>query len=77
MYGKDDDGNVLKLSIVVNLLDLNREVRRLGYSIENTLYEVEIDNGASYIVVPRQLQIDPCTVVFTYNLLFWLNSVYY
>ena len=40
MYGKDDDGNVLKTLIFVPQKVLAKELRLRGMSFENTVYEI-------------------------------------
>ena len=58
IYGTDRNRNRVKISIILDRLAINREVRKLGYSFENTIYKLTV-NEESYIVTPRQLQIDP------------------
>ena len=57
-YGKDDDRNVIKVPIQVDMLALNREIRKYGISFENTIYEMLL-NDEKHLVTPRQLQVDP------------------
>jgi ribosomal protein L25 (general stress protein Ctc) len=65
IYGKDPAKlNVpgapqLRRSVYVDQRDVLREFRRLGTSIENTLFEIVLDDGSSYEVTPRQLQVHP------------------
>jgi ribosomal protein L25 (general stress protein Ctc) len=66
IHGINDDGTVLKHNITVDSKDLNREIRELGISIENTAYDLIINdaNGETksiYTVTPRQLATNPMT----------------
>lgn len=66
VHGVDDAGKVLKHLVHVDKKWLNREIRELGQSLENTAYDVTIkdDEGSTlntYCVTPRQLAINPLT----------------
>ncbi len=60
VYGKDDDGNVLKVMVSVPIKDLVKELRKQGKSFENTIYRVVVQpTGEQYITTPRQIQFNP------------------
>lgn len=65
IYGKDPakvgvpGAPQLRKSVSVDQRDVLREFRRLGASIENTLFEMVLDDGSKYEVTPRQLQVHP------------------
>jgi large subunit ribosomal protein L25 len=62
IYGKDDDGNVLKMLVTVPVKDLMRELRSKGKSFENTLYSIIVQpTGEQYYTTPRQIQFNPVT----------------
>jgi hypothetical protein len=42
VYGVDNDGNVSKQLVTVHELDIERELRRVGMSFENTIYELVV-----------------------------------
>lgn len=65
VYGVDDDRNVLKLMVTVDLPVIEKELRRLGQKFENTIYEMTIQDEQQselqkHLVVPRQTQLCGC-----------------
>ena len=60
LYGLDDEKNVLKRMIMVDMKSIEREMRNRKSSFENTLYELKLSDDTSYQVTPRQLQVHPC-----------------
>jgi len=60
IYGTDGKGRVVKVMVAADRLLLEREMRRRGAALENTVYDVSLPNGTSFTVVPRQLQLNPC-----------------
>lgn len=59
LYGVDENRNVLKVNLLTNKKDILREFRTNGTSLENTLYELELDNDTKHVVTPRQIQFSP------------------
>ena len=58
LLGVDENRNVVKVLLQVDMIALNREIRKYGVSFENTIYEL-ILNDEKYLVTPRQLQVHP------------------
>lgn len=61
IYGVGPDKTNLSIRVMMPVKPLNKLVRDLKHSFENTVHAVKLDDGSEYIVTPRQLQIDPCT----------------
>lgn len=59
VYGQQESGHVLKVMVAVDRLLIEREMRRRGAALENTVYEVSLPDGTVYSVVPRQVQLNP------------------
>ena len=60
LYGPaPNGGNIPFKKLMIKRLDIEREARRQRLSLENTLYELHMDD-AKYIVTIRQYQINPC-----------------
>ena len=64
-YGKDENRNIIKVPIQVDMIALSREIRKFGISFENTVYELLL-NDEKHLVTPRQLQVDPGIDNFKY-----------
>ena len=59
VYGKRKDGLTLNTRIKIKSTEFEKQLRLRGAAIENTLYQVVIDN-VEYNVLPRQIQFHPC-----------------
>ena len=59
VYGKTKDGLTLNTRIKIKSTEFEKQLRLRGAAIENTLYQVVIDN-VEYNVLPRQIQFHPC-----------------
>jgi hypothetical protein len=59
LYGLDDDRNVLKRMVSVDLKTIAAELRERKSSMENTIYRLRLDDGTTHLVTPRQLQVHP------------------
>ena len=59
LYGLDDERNVLKRMVSIELKAIAKELRDRKNSMENTIYRLHLDDGTSYLVTPRQLQVHP------------------
>ena len=64
IYGENDDKQNLKILVQVNRIEFEQQLRAKGASIENTIYNIKLDNGETYPVVPRQIQFNPCKSFF-------------
>ena len=60
VYGKDDDKKNLSIRVMVPVKPLNKLIRERKHSFENTVQKLVLDDNSEYIVVARQLQLDPC-----------------
>lgn len=63
VYGTDDKKQNLAIKIMVPVKYLNKLVRERKYSFENTVQKLVLDDNSEYIVMARQLQLDPCKLV--------------
>lgn len=45
---------------MVPVKPLNKMIRDMRFSFENTIQKLQLDDNTEYIVTPRQLQVDPC-----------------
>jgi len=65
LYGKDQNGRVLKQLISVETKALSREIRSRGVTLENTVFELNVmdEDGTEtkHAVAPRQLTRNPLT----------------
>lgn len=64
LYGVDEDKNVVKVNLTVDMKSVMRELRALGDSIENTIYELKLTDEktgevSSHAVLPRQIPLHP------------------
>ena len=59
LYGLDDERNVLKRMVSVELKTIAKELRERKNSMENTIYRLRLDDGTAHLVTPRQLQVHP------------------
>jgi large subunit ribosomal protein L25 len=64
LYGVDEDKNVVKMNLTVDTKAVNRELRALGDSIENTIYELNVVDESTgetttHAVLPRQIPLNP------------------
>ena len=59
LYGLDDERNVLKRLVSIELKTIAKELRDRKNSMENTIYRLRLDDGTSHLVTPRQLQVHP------------------
>eukprot|EP01041_Mallomonas_annulata_P007967 gene7967-16309_t len=61
VYGVDEDRNIVKFAITTPISEIRKELRIKGRSVENTLYNIVLDNGSTHLVTPRQIQLNPLT----------------
>lgn len=64
LYGVDEDKNVVKVNLTVDMKSVTRELRNLGESIENTIYELSLTDEitgevSKHTVLPRQIPLHP------------------
>ena len=64
LYGVDEDKNVVKVNLTVDAKSVARELRELGESIENTIYELKLTDDrtgevSTHTVLPRQIPLHP------------------
>ena len=59
LYGLDDERNVLKRMVSIELKAIAKELRDRKNSMENTIYRLRLDDGTTHLVTPRQLQVHP------------------
>ena len=59
VYGQGQDGEKSRVMVRVNKIEFLRELRRIGKSIENTVYELSVEGGATELVTPRQVTFNP------------------
>ena len=60
LYGKDAHDNNVKVNIQVEKKIFDREIRTHRYSIESTIYKLVLDGTTEHLVIPRQIQLNPC-----------------
>lgn len=63
VYGKDDDKKNLAVKIMIPVKPLNKLVRDRKHSFENTVQKIVLDDNSEYLVMARQLQLDPCKLL--------------
>ena len=56
LYGKDNEGNQLKILVQIDTKQLNRLIRTYGRSLETIVFDLKFPDGRSYLASPRQLQ---------------------
>ena len=66
VHGVNEDGSAMKHMVVVNAKFLNRELRELGITLENTIYDLVLEDAEAQTtitipVTPRQLTTNPLT----------------
>ena len=61
LYGKDNEGNQLKIIVQIERKQLNSLIRKYGNSLETIVFKSKFPDGRSYFVSPRQLQECPLT----------------
>ena len=59
-YGLDEEKNVLKRMVTVDMKIIAAELRERKNSFENTIYRLRLDDNTTHYVTPRQLQVHPC-----------------
>ena len=64
LYGVDEDKNVIKIMVSVPQKDILRELRERGSSLENTLYELVLNDNSKHVVTARQIQFNPSEWTF-------------
>ena len=64
VYGQGTSGEDHRVLVKVNLRELQREMRRVGKSLENTVYELQVEGGATETVTPRQVTFNPRKLYF-------------
>ena len=60
IYGIDEKREVVSIRVMVPAKPLNKQIRELKNSLENTIQILKLDDDTEYKVTARQLQIDPC-----------------
>lgn len=63
VYGVNDMKQNVSIKVMVPVKPLNKLIRDLKSSLENTVQRLQLDDGSEYLVTARQLQIDPCTLL--------------
>ena len=53
---------------------LNKLIRDLKNALENTQQILRLDDDTEYLVTPRQLQIDPCTLSLDFSVCNFVKS---
>jgi ribosomal protein L25 (general stress protein Ctc) len=61
IYGVDEHKEIVSVKIMMPVKPLNKLIRDLKNSLENTVQVIKLDDNSQYLVTPRQLQIDPST----------------
>lgn len=62
IYGLDNSWKEMKKTIWLPRKEIEAEMRKRGRSLENTLYEIEVEGeNTIYCATPRQLQVNPLT----------------
>jgi ribosomal protein L25 (general stress protein Ctc) len=59
IYGKDENKRTVSIRIMVPVKPLNKQIRDMRFSFENTIQRLQLDDNTEYLVTPRQLQVDP------------------
>lgn len=59
IYGLDENKENLSIKVMVPVKPLNKQIRDLKNSLENTIQILRLDDDTEYKVTARQLQIDP------------------
>ena len=67
IYGVDKDKKPVKVLLTLDQKSLEIELRKHGASFENTLYDIRMEDGSTYTVVPRQVQFNPCTTLMSFT----------
>lgn len=60
IYGKDTMNKTVSIKIMVPVKPLNKQIRDMRFSFENTIQKLLLDDNTEYLVTPRQLQVNPC-----------------
>ena len=60
-YGTEDDGTPIRQMIALDTRLIQKEMRKRGVKLENTLYKLDIEGICSEFVVARNTQINPVT----------------
>lgn len=61
LYGVDENRNNISIKVMMPVKPLNKLIRDLKTSIENTVQLLKLDDGREFLVTARQIQVDPCT----------------
>lgn len=59
LYGPDETGRDVKVPLFLSMDDVRREVNARGSSLENTLFDLEVEGEGTVRVLPKQLQVHP------------------
>jgi ribosomal protein L25 (general stress protein Ctc) len=58
----------VRIPIQVDIKAVEKELARIGRHFESTVYELMLDDNSRHFVFPRQVQINPCKLMFMHNI---------